>query len=69
MSIKVYRIKIEGYVVDQDFLSDNYTGPRTPPADWGADTLLNEMAGDCNVPETLVDTIKYEDAAPDGACA
>ncbi len=61
MSIKVYRIKIEGYVVDQDFLSDNYTGPRTTPADWGADTLLNEMAGNCNVTETLVDTIEDED--------
>ncbi len=25
MSIKVYRIKIEGYVVHQDFFSNSYT--------------------------------------------
>ena len=67
MSIKVYRIKIEGFVVHQDFggpLSSQVT-----PADWGVDTLINEMAGDWNLTEPLVDTIKYEEAAPDGACA
>tara|TARA_R100000808_G_C2009079_1_gene62482 strand:- start:140 stop:325 length:186 start_codon:yes stop_codon:yes gene_type:complete len=61
MSIKVYRIKIEGFVVDQDFggsLSSQVT-----PADWGVDTLINEMAGNCHVTETLVDTIEDEDKA------
>ena len=59
MSIKVYRIKIEGFVVDQDF-----GGPlcyKTTPADWGGEALINAMAGDCNVTETLVDTIEDED--------
>ena len=67
MSIKVYRVKIEGFVVDQDFggpLSSKVT-----PADWDIDQLVASMAGNCNVTETLVDTIKDEDAAPDGACA
>jgi hypothetical protein len=60
MSIKVYRIKIEGFVTHQDFYARSYTGIRTTPADWGVDTLINEMAGDCNVTETLVGTIEDE---------
>ena len=67
MSIKVYRIKIEGYVVHEDFggpLSSQAT-----PVCWDFDQLVASMAGNFNVTETLVDTIKDEDAAPDGACA
>ena len=67
MSIKVYRVKIEGYVVHEDFggpLSSQVT-----PVCWAFDQLVASMAGNCNVTETLVDTIKDEDAAPDGACA
>ena len=59
MSIKVYRIKKEGFVVDQDF-----GGPlssKTTPVDWGMEALINAMAGDCNVTETLLDTIKDEE--------
>jgi hypothetical protein len=59
MSIKVYRIKIEGYVVHQDFggpLSSQVT-----PADWDFDQLIVSMSGNCTVSETLVDTIKDED--------
>ena len=59
MSIKVYRIKIEGYVVHQDFggpLSSQVT-----PADWDFDQLIVSMSGNCTVSETLVDTIEDED--------
>ena len=59
MSIKVYRIKIEGYVVHQDFggpLSSQGT-----PADWDFDQLIVSMSGNCTVSETLVDTIKDEE--------
>jgi hypothetical protein len=59
MSIKVYRIKIEGYVVHQDFggpLSSQVT-----PADWDFDQLIVSMSGNCTVSETLVDTIKDEE--------
>ena len=58
MSIKVYRIKIEGYVVHQDFggpLSSQVT-----PADWDFDQLIVSMSGNCTVSETLVDTIEDE---------
>ena len=61
MSIKVYRIKIEGYVVHQDFFSNSYTGPITTPADWGADTLINEMNCDWRITQTLVDTIEEDE--------
>ena len=59
MSVRVYRVKIEGFVVAQDF-----GGPlssKTTPADWGIEALINAMAGDCNVTETLLDTIKDEE--------
>ena len=67
MSIKVYRIKIEGYVVHEDF--GGPLGSQITPVCWDFDQLVASMAGNCNVTETLVDTIKDEDAAPDGACA
>ena len=61
MTIKVYRIKIEGYVIDHDFYALNYTGPRTTPADWDRDQLLALMSGNCTVTETLVDAIEDEE--------
>ena len=63
MSIKVYRIKIEGYVVHEDFggpLSSQVT-----PADWDFDQLIVSMSGNCTVSETLVDTIADESVVLD----
>ena len=57
MAIKVYRMKIEGYVVSQDF---GGSGPEVTPADWGPDQILEAMGVDIEVTETLVDTIEDE---------
>ena len=59
MTIKVYRIKIEGYVTDMDFGGDT----KTTPADWPIDDLLKAVSERCTVTETLVDTIEDEDQA------
>tara|TARA_R110002020_G_C15770255_1_gene728083 strand:+ start:351 stop:557 length:207 start_codon:yes stop_codon:yes gene_type:complete len=53
MSIKVYRVKIEGYVVHEDS-----SQPTVTPVNWDRDQLLALMAGNCTVTETLVDTIE-----------
>ena len=55
MTIRVYRVVIEGYVIDQDF---GGSGPKLTPADWGTDAIVQRMAGDAQVTETLVDTIE-----------
>ena len=55
MTIRVYRVVIEGYVIDQDF---GGSGPQLTPADWGLDGLVQEMAGNVQITETLVDTIE-----------
>ena len=63
MSVKVYRVKIEGFVVDQDF-----GGPlssKTTPAGWDFDQLIVSMSGTCTVRETLVDTIADESVVLD----
>ena len=57
MSVKLYRIKIEGYVTDIDFGGDT----RTTPADWPIASLLEAMSGSRTVTETLVDTIEDEE--------
>ena len=57
MTIKVYRIKIEGYVTDMDLSGDT----RITPADWPIASLLEAMSGNRTVTETLVDTIEDED--------
>ena len=59
MSVKLYRIKIEGYVTDMDFSGDT----RTTPADWPIESILEAMSGRSTVTETLLDTIKDEDEA------
>jgi len=56
MSIKVYRIKIEGYVVHQDLSRWPIT-----PVNWDRDQLLALMAGNCTVTEILVDTIEEKE--------
>jgi hypothetical protein len=59
MSIRVYRVKIEGYVIVEDFggpIESNVT-----PADWDFDQLIVSMSENCNVTETLIDTISDEE--------
>ena len=58
MAIKVYRIRLEGYVVAQDF---GGSSPEVTPADWGPDQILEAMGADIEVTETLVDTIRSEE--------
>ena len=58
MSIKVYRVTIEGFIVSQDF---GGTGPALTPADWGVEIIVKEMGADISVTETLVDTIEDEE--------
>ena len=57
MAIKVYRVKIEGFVVSQDF---GGPGSELTPADWGPDQILETMGADMQITETLVDTIEEE---------
>ena len=57
MTIKVYRVKIEGFVVSQDF---GGSGPELTPADWGPEEIVKAMGADVQITETLVDTIEDE---------
>ena len=52
MAIKVYRVKIEGFVVKRD--------SELTPADWGPETIIKAMEA-IEVTETLVDTIEDEE--------
>jgi len=58
MSIKVYRVTIEGYVVSQDF---GGPGPELTPAGWLPSQIVEAMGADISVTETLVDTIEDEE--------
>ena len=58
MALKVYRIKIEGYVVSQDF---GGSAPELTPAGWGAEAIVKAMGSDAITTETLVDTILEEE--------
>ena len=57
MAIKVYKVKLEGYVVNQDF---GGSSPELTPAGWLPSQILEAMGIDIEVTETLVDTIKPE---------
>jgi hypothetical protein len=57
MSYKIYRVKIEGWVVQNDF---GGAGPELTPADWGLEAIVSGMGSDVQVTETLVDTIEEE---------
>ena len=59
MSIKVFRVTIEGYVVSQDF---GGPGPELTPAGWLPSQIVEAMGADISVTETLVDTIEDEEA-------
>ena len=58
MSIKVFRVTIEGFVVSQDF---GGSGPEVTPADWDLEAIVNEMGADVRITETLVDTIEDQE--------
>ena len=58
MSIKVFRVKIEGYVVSHSFGGPS---PELTPVDWGVEVIVKEMGADISVTETLVDTIEDEE--------
>ena len=51
MAIKVYRVKIEGFVVKRD--------SELTPADWGPQTVVQAMES-VDVTQTLLDTIEDE---------
>lgn len=57
MAIRMYRVRIEGFVAIQDF---GGPGPILTPADWGLDAITNEMGVDVRITETLIDTIVDE---------
>ena len=61
MAIKVYRVKIEGFVVSQDF---GGPGSELTPADWGLEEIVKAMGADVQITETLVDTIEDEPEQP-----
>ena len=60
MSIKVFRVKIEGFIVSQDF---GGTGPALTPADWGVEIIVKEMGADVDVTEILLDEIEDQEVA------
>ena len=59
--IKIFKVKIVGYVTDQDF------GGRLPstPADWPLEEIVKEMGANVSITQTLLDTID-EDATNEG---
>ena len=61
MAIKLYRVRIEGYVVHQDF---GGSGPQLTPIDWGLEAIVTQMDVNVHITETLVDTI--EDTPEEG---
>ena len=56
MGIHVYRVKLEGFVVQRDF---GGPGPELTPADWGPEEVVKAMES-VDVTQTLVDTIEAE---------
>ena len=57
MAIKVYRVKIEGFVVDA-------VDHELTPSEWGLGAIVNAMGVDMQITETLVDTIEDEPEQP-----
>ena len=58
MSIKVFRVTIEGYVVSHSFGGPS---PELTPVDWGVEVIVKEMGADVRITETLVDTIEDQE--------
>ena len=54
MSIKIYRVKIEGYVTD----TATEDSRSLTPANWPMESILEAMVGEPTITETLVDTIE-----------
>lgn len=55
MAIHVYRVLIEGFVVDHDF---GGRGPKVTPGDWPLDALVEAMGANVQITETLIATIE-----------
>ena len=55
MAIRIYRVRIEGYVVHQDFGPADR--PRATPADWEPSDIVESMDANIQVTERLIDTI------------
>ena len=57
MSIRCFRVKIEGYVIDQDF---GGPGPTVEPDSWPLEEICKALTVDVQITATLVDTIEEE---------
>ena len=57
MSIKMYRMKIEGFLTDQDF---GGPGPTVEPDSWPLEEICKALTVDVQITATLVDTIEEE---------
>ena len=57
MSIKMYRMKIEGFLTDQDF---GGPGPSVEPDSWLLEDICKALTVDVQITATLVDTIEEE---------
>ena len=57
MSIKMYRMKIEGFLTDQDF---GGPGPAVEPDSWPLEEICKALTVDVQITATLVDTIEEE---------
>ena len=55
MAIHVYRVLIEGFVVDHDF---GGRGPKVTPGDWLPHDILKAMSANVRITETLIATIE-----------
>ena len=70
MTIRVYRVKLEGYVTYTDFGKGPTLGgisqslPDITPADWGPEEIVKAIGADIQITETLVDTIEDEPEQP-----
>jgi hypothetical protein len=54
MSIKVYRVKIEGYITDQDFGGSS----NIEPDSWPLEELVKGLGVDVAITATLLDSIQ-----------
>jgi hypothetical protein len=57
VSIKMYRMKIEGFLTDQDF---GGPGPTVEPDSWPLEEICKALTVDVQITATLVDTIEEE---------
>ena len=58
MSIRCFRVRIEGYVIDQDF---GGPGPAVEPDSWPLEEICKALTVDVQITATLVDTIEEKE--------